>query len=226
MALFGLFGGSGKAVASISFGFRPDFESTHCVSVGEKGVFPDGYENWIWDLFYATALHAIGKSQISDSLKSQLEGWAEEDAAVLLSGFPVPTKVFLTLDRDLTITQRNPGPDEDCFELVIVRGKPSWRNPEAWPAIKTRVPRHGFQSRLASAVLVLTAHLMAKNTYFTRMLPLHILSMKRFYKERMHYEADRSVVNAPVFAMEQEIDWNTNAHPGILDEWQERRGEV
>src|SRR5919106_6856147 len=113
MALFGLFGDSGKVVASISFGFRPDFENTYGVPVSEKGTFPDGYENWIWDLFYATALHAIGKSPISDDLKSQLETWAEEHAAVLLSGFLVPNKVFLTLDRDLEITLSSPDADEE-----------------------------------------------------------------------------------------------------------------
>jgi hypothetical protein len=220
MGLLGLFRNSGKMVATISFGFRPDFETTYRVSVSEEGTFPDGYENWIWNLFYATALQAIGKSQISEGLKSQLESWAEEHIVVLLSALPVPTKVFLTLDQDLEITHGGLGGDERVYELVIIQGRPSWRNPEAWPAIKTRVPRHGFQNRLASAVLVLTQHLMAKNTYFTRMLPLHILSMRRFYEERLDYSSARSVADAPVFAMEKEIDWNTNAQPRILEKWE------
>jgi hypothetical protein len=94
MGFLGVFGNSGKVVATISFGFRHDFETTYHVSVSERGTFPDGYENWIWDLFYATALQAIGKSQISDRLKSQLETWAEEHVVVLLSPLPVPSKVF------------------------------------------------------------------------------------------------------------------------------------
>jgi len=224
MGLLDLFRNSDEVVACISFGFRPDFETTHLVSVREKGTFPDGYENWIWDLLYATALNAIGKSHVSDGLRLQLEAWAEEHAPVLVSGFPVPKKIFLTLDQDLQITHRDPRPDDEVYELAIIQGRPSWRNPEAWPAIKTRVPRHGFQIRLASAVLVLAEHLMAKNTYFTRMLPLHILSMKRFYSERMDPGSARSVVDAPVFAMEKEIDWNTNARPRIAEKWNELRG--
>src|ERR671918_207610 len=104
MRLLGLFRDSGGVVASISFGFRPDFETTYRVSVSEKGTFPDGYENWIWDLFYARALHTI----------------------------------------------------------------------------KTRFPSRGLHSRLSRAVLALTQHMIPKETYFTRMLPFHILSMRKF----------------------------------------------
>jgi hypothetical protein len=220
MGLWRLFARSGKMVGSISFGFRSDFETTYRASVSERALSPNGYENWIWDLFYATALQAIGKSQISDGLKSQLEAWAEEHVVVLLSPLPVPAKVFLTLNQDLRITHRNPSADEKVYELVVIQGRPTWRNPEAWPAITTRVPRFGFQNCLAGAVLVLTQHLMAKNTYFTRMLPLHILAMKRFYERHLDYSTARSVVDAPVFAMEQEIDWNTNTQPRILDKWE------
>jgi hypothetical protein len=187
MGFLGVFGNSGKVVATISFGFRHDFETTYHVSVSERGTFPDGY---------ATALQAIGKSQISDRLKSQLETWAEEHVVVLLSPLPVPSKVFLTLDRNLVIIHEGPGADEKIYDLVIIQGRATWRNPEAWPAITTRAPRNGFQNCLASAVLVLTQHLMAKNTYFTRMLPIHILAMKRFYEERLDCSASRSVVDA------------------------------
>ncbi len=170
MGLLGLFQNSGKVIATISFGFRPDFETTYRVSVSENGAFTEGFENWIWDLFYAKALHAIGKTEISDGLKSQLEAWADEHVVVLLSGFPVPTKVFLTLDQDLKITHGGPGADEEVYELVIIENRPSRRNPKAWPTIETHFPRHGFQNRLASAVLVLAQHLMAKDVSFTRML--------------------------------------------------------
>jgi hypothetical protein len=208
LGLLGMFGDSGKAVARISFGFRPDFETTYRVSVSEKGAFPEGFENWIWDLFYAKTLYTAGKNTISDGMKSQLENWAEEHVVVLLlPGFPVPKKVFCTLDQDLEITHSEHGGDEEVYELIIIQSGPTRRNPKAWPTIETRLPRRGFQNRFASAVLVLAQHLMAKNDCFTRMLPLHILSVKRFYSERWNYNSIRSVVGAPVFAIEKEMDW-------------------
>jgi hypothetical protein len=45
--------------------------------------------------------------------------------------------------------------------------------------------------------------------------------MKKFYEECSDYIATRSVVDAPVFAMQRETDWNTNAQPRILDKWKE-----
>jgi hypothetical protein len=225
MGLLGLFRNSGNVVASISFGFPTDFETTYRVSVSEKGAFPEGFENWIWDLFYAKALHAIGKGGISDRLKSQLETWAEEHIAVLLSGFPVPTKVFLTLDQDLSITCDATGVDEQVYELVIIENRPSRRNPKAWPTIETRFSRRGFQNRFASAVLALAQNLMAEDVYFTRMLSLHILSMKSFYDEKWGHSSIRSVVGAPVFAVEKEIEWGRNAQPRILEEWKKLRQE-
>jgi hypothetical protein len=225
MGFFGLFGTSGKVVASVGFGFRPDFEATYRVSVSEKGIVPEGFENWIWDLFYAKALYTIGKSQIADRIKSQLETWAEEHAPVLLSGFPVPTNFFWTLDPDLEITHSGHGVDEEVCELVIIERGPSRRNPKAWPTIETRFPRRGFQNRYASAVLGLAQHLMAGNAYFTWMLSFHILSMKQFYNERQGYSRIRSVVDAPVFAIQKEMDWNKNARPRILEKWKNLRQE-
>jgi hypothetical protein len=221
VGLLGLFRKSGKSVASIRFAFPHDFETSYHASVSEDGRFPEGFENWVWDLFYAKALYTLGKSQIADGLKSQLETWAEEHVTVLLSGlFPVPEEIFSTLDPDLKVAYNRPHIDDEVYQLIIIENKPSRRNPDAWPTIETVIPREGFQNRFASSVLVLADGMMIKNSYFTRMLPLHVLSMRSFYN-RQDYGSIRSIFDAPSFAIEEERYWTTSARPRILQQWNE-----
>lgn len=49
------------------------------------------------------------------------------------------------------------------------------------------------------------------------MLPFHILTMRKFHKVRHDYYSARSLVGAPTFAVEEEIDWNANAQRRIIE---------
>ena len=40
-----------------------NFESTLIVSVEEEGPMPNGFENRIWDLYYAKTLYNLGEMQ-------------------------------------------------------------------------------------------------------------------------------------------------------------------
>ena len=68
--MFNIFKKKATPVSQITIQFPIDFESTSVVSVCEKGTFPKGYENWIWDLYYAKMLYNLGENAISGLLLS------------------------------------------------------------------------------------------------------------------------------------------------------------
>ncbi len=186
--------------AQILIQFPSEFESTSLVSVIVEGLIPKGFENWIWDLYYAKTLYNLGKNAISNGLKEQMESWAEQWAELLLSGLPLPQEA-LNLDPELRLIDDKL--DDDCEEYIIDILEPDGK----WPIIQTYLPNNGFQNRAAYSVLALSQHLINKDKeYFARELPIHLMAMKRFYSDVKPYTAMRSVVEAPTQAVNSALE--------------------
>jgi hypothetical protein len=184
-----------KSQAQVFVQFPEDFESTSVVSLGVEGSLPKGFENWIWDLYYAKTLYNLSKNAISYGLKEQLESWAEQWASSLLSGLPLPPEA-LVLDSEINIVGYKLGSENEEYRIDIIETQ------NEWPLIQTYLPNDGFLNRTAYSVLALAQFLINQdNTYFARELSIHILAMKRFYAVEGPYTSIGSVVDAPVYAV-------------------------
>ncbi len=165
------------------------------MSVHVKGLLPKGFENWIWDLYYAKTLYNLSKNAISNGLKVQLENWAEQWAAPLLSGLPLPQEA-LVLDSEINLVDYKHGSKNEEYRIDIIEIE------DEWPTIQTYLPNNGFQNRAAYSVLAFAQFLINRDsTYFARELPIHLLAMKQSYSDAKPYTSIKSVLEAPVYAV-------------------------
>ena len=182
--------------AQVLIQFPSNFESTLIVSVQEEGPMPIGFENWIWDLYYAKTLYNLGENAISNGLKEQMEEWAEQWAGALLSPLPLPEEALI-LDLDLTLLDKKLNGEYEEYRVEIIKSN------REWPTIQTYLPNKGFQNRVAYSVLALAQYLINKDKKhnFSRELSIHLLALKRFYANHKPYTSMRSVIEAPTFAV-------------------------
>ena len=194
--MFDLFKKTSVPKVKVLIQFPSNFESTSIVSVQEEGPMPNGFENWIWDLYYAKTLYNLGENAISNGLKEQMEGWAEQWAGALLSPLPLPEEALI-LDLDLTLIDKNLDGEYEEYRIEIVDSN------SAWPTIQTYLPNKGFQNRAAYSVLALAQYLINKDKprVFAPELSIHLLALKRFYANHNPYTSIKSVIEAPTFAV-------------------------
>jgi hypothetical protein len=187
-------------VASFRFEFDHEFEATSIVSIIESGSLETAYCAWVWSLYYAKILYVLGKSEISTGLMNHLGKWAEPLAAAL--GFPVALAEEMglqVLDKEMQITDKILKTDGDVYLLEVYQKN-------NWPYIQTSQSTSGFQNRLAYSVLVLGQYFIKKNREFIRELPLHILSMKKYYREVRPFTEMKSTLEAPAFAIKKSME--------------------
>ncbi len=200
-------------VSQIRIGFPDDFESSWVASVHANPNIDRGMENWIWDLYYAKTLYELGKCSYSEGLNQDLEAWAIKWAGVLLSGLPFPPIEMLAIDQNLVLLEL-PTPDEEFVIDVI----PGGRRTKGWELIQTRVPKGGHKNRMAFSVLAMAHYLLAESDEeFGRILPVHILAMQTYYREKASYDRMRSVLGAPSFAVEKETEFRKEVLSKVLD---------
>ena len=188
-----------KKIASFRFEFDHNFESTSIVSITESGSLDIAYCAWVWSLYYAKVLYILGKGEISVGLMNQLEKWAEPLAAAL--GFPDAVEMGLqVLDKEMQLTDKILKTESDVYLLKVYQKKNNW------PHIQTSQSTRGFQNRMAYSVIALGQYFINKNREFIREMPLHILSMRKYYREMRSFTELKSTLEAPAFAIKKSIE--------------------
>lgn len=191
-----------KKLVTYTFEFDPNFETNSVVSVIEKGCLEDEYQAWIWDHYYAKTLYVLGNSDISISLKNHLEKWAEQVISGL--GFPlelIEERGLLLLDKDMQLINHPLGSiNKDVYLLEV------FQKGNEWPHIKTHLSHKGYQNRLAYTVIVLCQYFINKNKEFVKEVPLHILSMRKYYSSIKPSTDLKSTIEAPIFAINESTE--------------------
>lgn len=155
-----------------------------------------GYGVFIMQRFYI-----LGKGEISKGLMNHLEKWAEPLAATL--GFPEASAEMglQVLDKEMQLTDKIlKTTDDDVYLLVVYQKK------DNWPYIQTSQSTKGFQNRLAYSVLALGQHFINKNREFIREVPLHILAMRKYYRDMRSFTDVKSTFEAPAFAIKESME--------------------
>ncbi len=199
--VFGLFSKKEKLI-TYKFEFDLNFESNAVVAVIEDGYLEEIHYAWIWDLYYAKTLYTLGNNEISNGLKNHVETWAEPLASGL--GFPIEASEemgLLILDKDLKLSKtalRTKSQDEYILEVH--------QRQKDWPHIQTFQSTTGYQNRFAYSVMVLGQHFINKSRYFAKEIPIHILSMRKYFNDMRPFTDMRSTIEAPTFAIKDSME--------------------
>lgn len=189
-----------REVCTFAFQFPPDFENSSFVKATLTGTLPVEHAVWVWDLFYAKVLYTISDGSVSRQLKDHLEQWAEPLAAGL--GFPIEAAEgmdLLKLDKTLRLTHEeldNP----DTYTLRVLQA------PQMMPYIRTKLPKRGYQNRLAYSVVVFAQHLINHNKLLAKDLAINILSLRKYYRDIRSYSDLASTNGAPLFALKESTE--------------------
>lgn len=184
-------------MTSFHIAFADTFEQDNTVAVLQEGELPEFLQIWIWDLYYASTLHALGEDPAAGHLRETLEGWA----GTVIGNILDPEQKFrekglLSIDVDLKLID---GMGEALTEVYSVETE---ENPESgWPDIRVASSRTRSPNRMAYSPIALAQYFLDQNVLFAKELPLHILSMRKYYDEQRAPAEDVSRMEAPLFAI-------------------------
>jgi len=184
-------------VTSFHIAFADSFEQDNTVAVLQEGELPEFLQIWIWDLYYASTLHALGDNPAAAHLRESVEGWA----GTVIGNILDPEQKFrekglLTIDVDLKLVD---GMGDALAEVYSVETED---NPDSgWPDIRVASSRTRSPNRMAYSPIALAQHFLDQNVLFAKELPLHILSMRKYYDEQRPPSEDVSRMEAPLFAL-------------------------
>lgn len=177
--------------------FADTFEQDNTVAVSLDGDLPEHFHIWVWDLYYTSTLHALGESEAASSLRDTLEGWAGTVVGNILD----PEQKFrqeglLSIDVDLNLVEDLTTTPHEVYGIEVDT------HPESgWPDIRVSSTRSRTPNRLAYSPIALAQFFLNQNILFAKELPLHILSMRKFFEEEYGHSDDRSRVEAPLYAL-------------------------
>ena len=205
-----------KKLTTIRFEFNPDFERNSIVSIIEDNNLSREYQVFVFDLYYAKVLYVLGSNIISEGLKISLETWAEQVIGGIgffiecVADLDMPEKDLLILDKDMQLINK-PIESQDMYILEV------FQQGNNLPYIQNTFNLKGYQNRLAYSVFVLGQYFINQDKSIVRELAIHILSMRKYYRETRPFTELISVTEAPHFAAEDSAEF----FAGLEKEWEQ-----
>lgn len=202
MAFGNLFSKKNKLI-TFRFEFDLNFETTSVMAIIEDGYIEEIHYAWVWDLYYAKTLYTLGNNSFSVGLKNNMEKWAEP--LVVGLGFPIKVSEdmgLLILDKDLKLSGTSlKTQDQDNYSLEV------YQKQSDLPFIQTFQSNTGYQNRFAYSVIALAQQFINKSRYFAKEIPIHILSMRKYFNDVRPFTDMRSTIEAPTFAIKDSMEF-------------------
>ncbi len=182
-------------------GFPHQADTPLPVSVTERDELAEHEQVWIWDLYYAKTLHALGDSREAADLKESLDGWAVQMASkAFLPMYKIEQAGLHRLHPEFRLVA------DTAFDAQVYRIEVS--RPEGeWPVIHTADPDPVDPRRKAFAVIALAQYFFLKNKLFRREVALHVLAFRKYYLDGLPHTAPLSMVEAPLFAVNKALEF-------------------
>lgn len=186
-----------RALTTFHISFGESFEQDTTVAVSQEGELPEFLQIWIWDLYYASTLHALGSDPAAQQVRDTLEGWAGTVVGNILD----PVQKFrqqglLTIDVALKLLDSLGQATQEVYTVDVQDASAS-----GWPDIRVESSRTRRAHRMAYSAIALAQFFLGKNMLFAKELPLHILSMRKYYEEQRTPSEDVSRMEAPLYAL-------------------------
>ncbi|HKK14938.1 MAG TPA: hypothetical protein VKA14_09780 [Gammaproteobacteria bacterium] len=184
-----------------------DRRDANRVLVEESGALQEHEQIWVWDVFYASLVHALARQGDADDLRELLDGWAVQMASkVYIPEDKVRTAGLARIRRDLELVDSADALEADGLFVLQVSAAES-----GWPEVSIAGPDDADGPRLTAAVVALAQHFLDRNPLFIRELPIHVLSLRKFYADVLDPSDPRSVDQAPVFALGKALEYYQDA---------------
>ncbi len=181
--------------------FTDTFEQDTTAMVNLDGELPEHFHIWVWDLYYTSTLHALGEDVAARNLRDTLEGWAGTVVGNILDDEQkFKQEGLLTIDIDLKLNTQ-PSAEEEANLHEVYSIEVGNDSESGWPDIRVSSSCKRSANRMAYSTIALAQFFLDKNRLFAKELPLHILSMRRFFEEERPCTDDLSRVEAPLYAL-------------------------
>ncbi|MGA7802421.1 MAG: hypothetical protein WCC36_16610 [Gammaproteobacteria bacterium] len=181
--------------------------ATPSVRVEEAPPLTEHEQIWVWDVFYASMLHAISAQGEADELRESLDGWAVQMASKVY--IPVDKVQSAGLTRIRTDLELVSDPDAITPAGLFVLDVSAAEG--GWPQVDIAGSEGLTPAQTATAVVALAQHFLDTNPLFIRELPIHLLSLRKFYTDVMKPTDPQSVREAPLYALTKALEYYQDA---------------
>ena len=190
---------------TISIGFNDTVELPKNVMISMEVPIQENEHIWVWDHYFAYVLNILSENKESAELMETLSNWSQNFAKNMTLSFnELSEKKMLTLfSNEDTNSSIQPiqivSHLDDCSQLYFIEISSKQGH---WPNVHIKIPDDANPVDLSNSVIALAEFFMNQNQHFYRDLPLHMLAMRKFYRDELHYADDDSINQAPAFAFD------------------------
>lgn len=198
----------------ITLGFPADFghNTPNKISCRLEGQLPEHQQIFLFDLFYAKTLHQLSAHE-ADSLREDLDAWAVQFSSKIF--LPMEKIVQSGLDRiDAALTLVVPEIQYTDAQLIVEATCPE----NDWVVLENvqKTPNVN-EARQAAAVKGLAQYFFIANKLFRRELAIHILAMRKYYREGFAPTVPESMLEAPLYALHKAMAYFQSVERGDED---------
>lgn len=158
---------------------------------------PEHEQIWIWDQFYAVVLHELADRPQGAWLRRVMEDWAGRVIGRLFEDpQALAAEVGGGIVPDLEVQE---GSLEGAEAVHVLDLHP---HESGWPELALHLPE-GRPDETARAVVALAQYFVRVNPLFVKDLALHVFAMRKYYLDQAPPSEERSVDEAPHFALQK-----------------------
>lgn len=181
---------------TISLGFDDSIQIQKNIMISMEVPVQENEHIWIWDHYFAYALNMISENKESTELMNILSEWSKDFATKMTLSYDELSKNnLLSLSQNIQITSHL----ENCSQLYFIEISPQ---EGYWPNVHIKIPDDANPEDLRDSVIALAEYFLIQNKHFYRDLPLHMLSMRKFYQDEIPFNDEVSITQAPAFAFD------------------------
>lgn len=181
---------------TISLGFDNSAQTQKNIMITMEVPLQENEHIWAWDHYFSHVLNLLCENNESTELMEILSSWSKGFAKnMALSYEELSKKNLLTLSQDIKIFSHM----ENCSQLYFIEISSQEGH---WPNVHIKIPDDAAPEDLRDSVIGLAEFFLTQNKYFYRELPLHMLSMQKFYQEQADYSDEAAIIQAPAFAFD------------------------
>ena len=181
---------------TISIGFNDSIELQKNIMVSMEMPIQENEHIWIWDHYFAYALNLISEDDESIELMDMLTGWSQSFASNMASSFEeLSENNLLNLSQNINIVSDM----ENCSQLYFIETS---SQEGYWPNVHIKIAEDTTPADVRDSVIALAEFFLMNNRHFYRELPLHMLAMRKFYRDELPYNDETSIKQAPAFAFD------------------------
>lgn len=181
---------------TISLGFEESTQAQKNIMISMEVPIHENEYIWVWDHYFAYVINMISENDESTELMEMLSDWSKDFAKKMTMSFEELSKNDdLNLSKTIQITSHL----ENCNQLYFIEISPQ---EGYWPNVHIKIPDDAKPQDLRDSVIALAEYFLTQNKNFYRDLPLHTLSMRKFYQDEIPFSNEISITQAPAFAFD------------------------